>query len=33
MVTHRLGLEETGLGFALVSEARDCLKVIIEPQR
>ncbi len=33
MVTHRMGLEETGLGFALVSEARDCLKVIIEPQR
>ncbi|MFQ5827196.1 MAG: zinc-binding dehydrogenase, partial [Dehalococcoidia bacterium] len=33
MVTHRLGLAETGLGFQLVSEAQDCLKVIIEPQR
>jgi L-iditol 2-dehydrogenase len=33
MVTHRLGLSETGLGFKLVAEARDSIKVIIEPQR
>ncbi len=33
MITHRLSLEETGLGFQLVSEAKESLKVIIEPQR
>jgi L-iditol 2-dehydrogenase len=33
MITHRLGLEEAGLGFQLVAEAGDSLKVIIEPQR
>jgi len=33
MITHRLGLAETGLGFRLVSQARDCLKVIVQPQR
>jgi L-iditol 2-dehydrogenase len=33
MITHRLGLAETGLGFHLVARARDSLKVIIEPQR
>jgi len=33
MITHRLGLAETGLGFQLVSQAQDSLKVIIEPQR
>ena len=33
MITHRLGLAETGLGFQLVARARDSLKVIIEPQR
>jgi L-iditol 2-dehydrogenase len=33
MITHRLGLAETGLGFQLVSGANDSLKVIIEPQR
>ena len=33
MITHRLGLAETGLGFKLVSRAEDSLKVIIEPQR
>jgi L-iditol 2-dehydrogenase len=33
MVTHRLGLAETGLGFQLVARAQDSLKVIIEPQR
>lgn len=33
MITHRLGLEEIGLGFKLVLEAKESLKVIIEPQR
>ncbi len=33
MISHRLSLAETGLGFRLVSEAKDSIKVIIEPQR
>jgi len=33
IITHRLGLAETGLGFQLVARAQDSLKVIIEPQR
>jgi L-iditol 2-dehydrogenase len=33
MITHRLGLAEAGLGFKLVAEARESIKVIIEPQR
>jgi L-iditol 2-dehydrogenase len=33
MVTHRLSLSETGLGFKLVTEAKDSIKVIIYPQR
>ncbi|HHT9153546.1 MAG TPA: zinc-dependent dehydrogenase [Candidatus Hypogeohydataceae bacterium YC40] len=33
MITHRLGLAETGKGFLLVAGAGDSLKVIIEPQR
>ena len=33
MITHRLPLAETGLGFQLVAEAKDSIKVIIEPQR
>jgi len=33
MITHRVGLEETGLGFQLVAEAQNSIKVIIEPQR
>ncbi len=33
MITHRLGLGEAGLGFKLVAEAKESLKVIIEPQR
>ena len=33
MITHRLGLAETGLGFQLAARAQDSLKVIIEPQR
>lgn len=33
MITHRLGLAETGRGFQLVANAGDSLKVIVEPQR
>ena len=33
MITHRLGLSETAKGFELVAEAKECIKVIIEPQR
>jgi L-iditol 2-dehydrogenase len=33
MITHRLGLGETGRGFELVAGAGESLKVIIEPQR
>jgi len=33
MITHRLKLAEAGEGFALVAQVKDCLKVIIEPQR
>ena len=33
MITHRLSLEETGLGFQLVADAQNSIKVIIEPQR
>lgn len=33
MVTHRLGLDETGEGFRLVAEAGDSLKVLVEPLR
>ncbi len=33
MITHRLPLAETGLGFQLVAEGKDSMKVIIEPQR
>jgi len=33
MITHRLGLAETGLGFGLVADAKESLKVVIEPQR
>lgn len=32
MITHRLGLADAGLGFRLVAEAKECIKVIIEPQ-
>jgi len=31
MITHRLGLAETGLGFQLVADAKNSIKVIIEP--
>jgi len=33
MITHRLSLTETGVGFQLVAEARNSIKVIIDPQR
>jgi L-iditol 2-dehydrogenase len=33
MITHRLGLAETVKGFQLVANAKDSLKVIIEPQK
>lgn len=33
MITHRLGLAETGRGFALVAEGRESIKVIVEPER
>ena len=33
MITHRLSLAETGLGFQLVANAHDSIKVIIEPQK
>jgi L-iditol 2-dehydrogenase len=32
MITHRLGLEDTGLGFRFVAAAEESIKVIIEPQ-
>jgi len=32
MITHRLPLEQTGLGFELVSRAEESIKVIIKPQ-
>ena len=33
MITHRLGLAETGTGFQLVADAQNSIKVIISPQR
>jgi len=33
MITHRLPLTETGIGFQLVAEAKESIKVIIEPHR
>jgi len=33
MITHRLPLAETGLGFRQVAEAKESIKVIIEPHR
>ena len=33
LITHRLGLEETGLGFRLTAEPGESIKVIIEPHR
>jgi len=33
MITHRFGLTDAGKGFKLVAEAKESIKVIIEPQR
>jgi L-iditol 2-dehydrogenase len=33
MITHRLPLAEAGRGFKLVAEAKESIKVIIEPHR
>ena len=33
MITHRFSLADTARGFGLVAEARESIKVIIEPQR
>jgi L-iditol 2-dehydrogenase len=33
MISHRLGLEETAMGFQLVARAKDSMKVVIHPQR
>lgn len=33
MITHRFGLKDTAKGFKLVAEAKESIKVIIEPQR
>lgn len=33
MITHRLSLADTGVGFRLVAEAKDSMKVIIYPQK
>jgi len=33
MITHRLSLAETGLGFQLVADAQNSIKIIIEPRR
>ncbi len=33
MITHRLSLEQTGLGFKLVADAKESIKVIIQPQK
>lgn len=33
MISHRLGLKEIGEGFKIVAEAKNSLKVIIEPSR
>ncbi|MBU0897302.1 MAG: alcohol dehydrogenase, partial [Candidatus Omnitrophica bacterium] len=31
MITHRLPLQDIGLGFKLVSEGNESIKVVIEP--
>ncbi len=33
MISHRLGLKDAGLGFRMVTEAKDCIKVILEPEK
>ncbi len=32
LITHRLNLKDAGLGFKLAAEARECIKVILEPK-
>jgi L-iditol 2-dehydrogenase len=32
LITHRLNLKDAGFGFKLVAEAKDCIKVILEPK-
>ena len=33
MITHKLPMNETPKGFKLVADAKDSMKVIIEPQK
>jgi len=33
LITHQLSLKNAGLGFQLVAEAKECIKVIIEPEK
>ena len=33
MITHKLPMKETPIGFKLVADAKDSMKVIIEPQK
>ena len=33
LITHRLSLREAGVGFRLVAEAKESIKVIIEPHK
>jgi len=33
MISHRVGLADSGMGFRLVASAQDSIKVIIEPQK
>ncbi|MDO8567649.1 MAG: zinc-dependent dehydrogenase [Dehalococcoidales bacterium] len=33
MITHRLSLADTGVGFQLVASAQDSIKVIVQPQK
>ena len=33
LITHRLGIAETALGFKLVADTKESIKVIIEPQK
>lgn len=33
LITHRLPLDQAGLGFKLMAEGGDCIKVVIEPQK
>ncbi len=33
MITHRFGIKDTGLGFELVAQANESIKVVIEPHK